>query len=169
MGGGGGAAATGCDTPQAPLRLRLTAPPFAPITHVAPLSRLWNSPTAHKKGAETACFPQGRGRAKVLCYSRTATAAYSVPSLGAMMAATRTRAAIEIKPAWSWKYIGLMAVVALVPAILTGLGTWFAGEAVKDRKIIDVLSDMSENLASLPDRFPVSWKSDWQLPPHRKR
>jgi hypothetical protein len=56
----------------------------------------------------------------------------------------------EIKPRFSWKYIVLVTMVALIPSSISGFIGYGFNDYMRDRKLIEVSSRSSGNLASIP-------------------
>ena len=56
----------------------------------------------------------------------------------------------EIKPSFSWRYFVLTSISALIPLSIGGVGGYFFHDYTRDKKIVEVLSTSSGNLASLP-------------------
>jgi hypothetical protein len=56
----------------------------------------------------------------------------------------------EIKPSFSMRFVVLTCLIAIIPAAITGVGGYFFNEYMRDKKILEVSSTSSGNLASIP-------------------
>jgi hypothetical protein len=66
------------------------------------------------------------------------------------MTETNPTSSKEVKASFSWRYFLLTAIIVLVPSAVSGVIGYFFNDYVKDKKVIDVSSRSSGNLASIP-------------------
>jgi hypothetical protein len=74
----------------------------------------------------------------------------------------------EVRPAFTWRYIGLATLIGVLPLILGGVAGYVGNELVRDRKVIEVSSSMSSNLATLPDSVAGNIEVLFALSPSQK-
>lgn len=56
----------------------------------------------------------------------------------------------EVKAGYSWRYVGLTAIVTILGALISGAVGYGINEYTRDRKVLEVTTRSSGNLASVP-------------------
>lgn len=71
-------------------------------------------------------------------------------SEGAKRECRMADASTEVKPGFSWRYVLLTTLIALIPSGIGGVAGYYFNEYTRDKKVIEVSTTASGNLAATP-------------------